>query len=153
MWASILLLLPSSVYLFISRHCGMKRPGPTLRVLLHETGSTPDIWLVPYMWLAGVCISYNSWYRIYNGGPRKGCNRDNCLIAIVAVFVGKKRFLCESSSSHVKLAKDKVEASNFILQGQCDMVKIGFIKLFIKLLARRRPSARRRPYHVALHFI
>ena len=38
----------------------MKRPGPTLRVLLRETGSTLDIRLVPYMWLAGVCISYNS---------------------------------------------------------------------------------------------
>jgi hypothetical protein len=32
-------------------------------------------------------------------------------------FVGMKRFYRESPSSHVKLAKDKVEASNFILQG------------------------------------
>ena len=38
----------------------MKRPGPTLRVRLRETGSTLDIWLVPYMWPAGVSISYNS---------------------------------------------------------------------------------------------
>ncbi len=38
----------------------MKWPGPTLRVRLCETGSTPDIRLVPYMWLAGVCLSYNS---------------------------------------------------------------------------------------------
>ena len=56
-----------------------------------------------------------------------GCNRDNCLIAVVVVFVGKKRFLCGSPSSHVKYAKDKVESSNFILQGQCDMVKVGLL--------------------------
>ena len=26
--------------ILIRRHCGMKRPGPTLHVLLRETGST-----------------------------------------------------------------------------------------------------------------
>ena len=35
----------------------MKRPGPTLHVRLRETGSAIDIWLVPYMRLAGVCLS------------------------------------------------------------------------------------------------
>ena len=29
--------------------------------------------------------------------------------------------------SHVKYVKDKVEASNFILQGLCDMVKVGLL--------------------------
>ena len=49
----------------------MKRPGPTLRVRLRETGSTTDIWLVPYMWLAGVCLSLFSWLCIFNGGPER----------------------------------------------------------------------------------
>ena len=35
----------------------MKRPGPTLRVRLRETGSTTDIRLVSYIWLAGVSLS------------------------------------------------------------------------------------------------
>ena len=34
----------------------MKRPRPTLRVLLRETGSALDIWLIPYMRL-GVSVS------------------------------------------------------------------------------------------------
>ena len=38
----------------------MKRPEPTLRVRLRETGSATNIWLVPYMRLAGVCRSYHS---------------------------------------------------------------------------------------------
>ena len=57
----------------------MKQPGPTLR----ETGSALDIWLVPYLRLAGVCLSHISGYGNCNGGPRKGCSRDNCLINVV----------------------------------------------------------------------
>ena len=34
----------------------MKRP-PTDLTHLRETGSTLDIWLVPYKWLGGVCLS------------------------------------------------------------------------------------------------
>ena len=46
----------------------------------------------------------------------------------MAVLVGKETGSCSGSpSSHVKHAKDKVEASNFILQGQCDMVKVGLL--------------------------
>ena len=41
-------------------------------------------------------------------------------------FVGKGGSFYESPS-HVKYAKDKVEASNFILQGLCDMVKVGLL--------------------------
>ena len=63
----------------------MKRPRPTLRVLLRETGSTTDIWLAPYMRLAGVCLSLFRRLSIFNGGPRKGCNRDNYLIDVVVV--------------------------------------------------------------------
>jgi hypothetical protein len=32
------------------------------------------------------------------------------------MFIGKKRFLCESPRNHIKLAKDKVESSKFVLQ-------------------------------------
>ena len=35
--------------------------------------------------------------------------------------------LFTKAPSHVKYAKDKVEASNFILQGLCDMVKVGLL--------------------------
>ena len=43
----------------------MKRPGPTLHVIVHETGSTTDMQLVLHKWLAGVCLSYYQ-YLIYN---------------------------------------------------------------------------------------
>ena len=32
--------------ILIRRYCGMKRPGPTLLVLVQETGSTTDMQLV-----------------------------------------------------------------------------------------------------------
>ena len=37
--------------------------------------------------------------------------------------------LFTKAPSHVKYAKDKVEASNFILQGAGDMVTVSFMKL------------------------
>ena len=46
-------------------HSGMKRPGPTLHVIVHETGSTTDMQLVLHKWLAGVYLSYYSQYLIY----------------------------------------------------------------------------------------
>ena len=61
----------------------MKRPGPTLRVLLRETGSTLDIWLVPYMWLAGVSLSYFSDMAFATEGPEQGIQSDNYLINVV----------------------------------------------------------------------
>ena len=50
----------------------MKRPGPTLRVRLRETGSTPDMRLVPYLWLAGVCLSLNRWPLHFQWRARNG---------------------------------------------------------------------------------
>ena len=50
----------------------MKRPGLTLRVRLHETGSALDIWLVPYMRLAGDCLSYFSDMAFTTEGPESG---------------------------------------------------------------------------------
>ena len=50
----------------------MKRPGPTLRVHLRETGSALDIWLVPYMRLAGVYLSYFSDMAFAMEGLEKG---------------------------------------------------------------------------------
>ena len=52
----------SCASVYICGIVGSKRPGPTLRVLLRETGSALDIWLVPYMRLTGVCLSYISRY-------------------------------------------------------------------------------------------
>ena len=63
----IVTLSCASVY--ICGIVGSKRPGPTLRVLLRETGSALDIWLVPYMRLAGVCLSYFSGCDICKRGP------------------------------------------------------------------------------------
>ena len=83
MWALDHTIVTPSRALVILLDCLMKRLGPTLRGLIRETGSALDIWLVPYMQLAGVCLSHNSQYGIFNGGPRKGCNRDNYLIGVV----------------------------------------------------------------------
>jgi len=55
-------------------------------------------------------------------GPEKEAVETTIVSMLWLMFVGKKRFLCESPRSHVKLAKDKVEASNFILQGACDLI-------------------------------
>ena len=35
--------------------------------------------------------------------------------------------LFTTGPNHVKYAKDKLETSNFILQGQCDMVMVGLL--------------------------
>ena len=50
----------------------MKRPGPTLRVLLRETGSALHIWFVPYMRLAGVCLSSTGSMASSTEGPERG---------------------------------------------------------------------------------
>ena len=50
----------------------MKRPGPTLRVRLCETGSAIDIWLVPDMRLAGVCLSSNGGMAFSMEGHERG---------------------------------------------------------------------------------
>ena len=50
----------------------MKRP-PTDLTLLRETGSTLDIWLVPYKWLGGVCLSNISDAKTFaTEGPDRG---------------------------------------------------------------------------------
>ena len=43
--------------LWILRDSKMKRPGPTLHVHAHETGSALDVQLVLHKQLAGVCLS------------------------------------------------------------------------------------------------
>ena len=50
----------------------MKRARPTLRVRLRETGSTLDIWLVPYKWPRGVCLSDISDTTFTTEGPERG---------------------------------------------------------------------------------
>ena len=47
--------------ILIWRHCGMKRPGPTLHVRLRETGSTDRLTYSSCIgWMAGVCPSHFS---------------------------------------------------------------------------------------------
>src|ERR1041385_8957386 len=92
------------------RQCLMKRP-PTDLTCLRETGSTLDIWLVPYKVAGGVSVSLHQRCEdVCNGGPQQGCSRDNCGIGVVACFrrIESGSFL-ETPSSHVKIAKDKVE--------------------------------------------
>ena len=106
----------------------MKRPGPTLRVRLRETGSTTDIRLVPYMWLAGVSFSLFSWSSHFQWRARKGCLNMQLLDRCCGHKIRRyEAVLFTKAPSHVKHAKDKVEASNFILQGLCDMVKVGLL--------------------------
>ena len=59
-------VIASFMYFGYWWHSGMKRPGPTLHVIAHETGSTTNMQLVLHKCLAGVCISYYSQYLIYN---------------------------------------------------------------------------------------
>ena len=60
------------MHLLISLDSMMKQPGPALCVLLRETGSAIDIWLVPYMRLAGVCLSSNGSMTFSTEGPKRG---------------------------------------------------------------------------------
>ena len=54
------LVATSFCALWILRDSKMKRPGPTLHVLTHDTGSALDMQLVLHKQLAGVCLSYYS---------------------------------------------------------------------------------------------
>ena len=60
LWALMFLLSLHFRVLCILRDGGMKRPGPTLRVGLRETGSALDMWFAPHKRPAGVCISHHS---------------------------------------------------------------------------------------------
>ena len=47
--------------------------APTDLTRLRETGSTLDIWLVPYKWLGGVCLSNISDAKMFaTEGPDRG---------------------------------------------------------------------------------
>ena len=46
----------------------MQRPGPTLRVVLREAGSAPDMQLVLHKQLAGVSRSHFSKNQLSNSG-------------------------------------------------------------------------------------
>ena len=101
MWASVLYLLPSLVKLFILLDCLMKRPGPTLRILLCETGSTINIWLAPYKWLVGVCLSSNGGMAFSTEGPERGVIETNILSALWLKFVGRSAVLLQIGRAHV----------------------------------------------------
>jgi hypothetical protein len=55
------------------RHCWIASGlRPTLRLLLRETSSMTNIWLVSYMWLGGCQLLLFSGYDFSNGGPLAG---------------------------------------------------------------------------------
>src|SRR3954465_14773467 len=67
------------------RQC-LNEASPTDLTHLRETGSTLDIWLVPYKWL-GVYVSLIlAMQRCLQGRARQGCNRGDCGIGVVACF-------------------------------------------------------------------
>jgi hypothetical protein len=57
-----------SLLFWLLRHCETQRPGPTLRVVLRETGSATNMQLVLHKRLAGVSRSHFSESQISNGG-------------------------------------------------------------------------------------
>src|SRR4051812_36326397 len=67
------------------RQCLMKRP-PTDLTRLRETGSTLDMWLVPYKWPGGVCPSALAMRRCLQQWPHRGCNRDDWGSVLCHVF-------------------------------------------------------------------
>ena len=77
MWALDHIIVTLSRALVILLDCLMKRPGPTLRVLLCETGSIIDICLIPYMRLAGVCLYSNGSMAFSTEGPERGVIETN----------------------------------------------------------------------------
>ena len=89
----------NSIFVTLSRaliillDCLMKWPGPTLRVLLRETGSALDIWLVPYMRLAGVCLSSTGGMAFSTEGPKRGVIEANILSALWLKFAGRSAIL------------------------------------------------------------
>src|SRR3954465_13083426 len=85
--------------------------APTGLTRLRETGSTLDIWLVPYKWLGGVCLSNISDAKMFaTGGPDRGVIEtigDRCC----GMFFRRIETVLslETPSSHIKLAQAKVE--------------------------------------------
>ena len=91
----------------------MKQPRPTLRVLLRETGSTLDIWLVPYKWLGGVCRSNISDAKTFaTEGPDRGVIESIVGLVLWHVFRRIETVLSRKPYHQCKTCKkDKVEAS------------------------------------------
>jgi hypothetical protein len=55
------------------RYCWIASgPQPTLRIILHETGSTTDVRLASYKWLGGCQFLLFSGHGFCNGGPLAG---------------------------------------------------------------------------------
>ena len=62
---------------------------PTDLTRLRETGSTLDIWLVPYKWLGGVCLSKISFAKMFaTEGPDRGVIETTAGLVLWLVFVG-----------------------------------------------------------------
>ena len=56
---------------------------------LHETGSTLDIWLVPYKWMGGVCLSKISFAKTFaTEGPDRGVIETIAGLVLWLVLVG-----------------------------------------------------------------
>src|ERR1043165_4616123 len=84
--------------------------APTDLARLCETGSTLDIWLVPYKWLAGVCLSNISDAKMFpTEVPDMGVIQKIMELVLWHVFRRIETIpALETPISHVKLAKDKV---------------------------------------------
>src|SRR3954468_12540053 len=87
------------------RQCLMKRP-PTDLQRLRETGSTLDIWLVPYKVAGGVCLPALAMRRCLQRRAPTGGNRDGWETVLWLVFRRIETVLSlETPSSHVKIAQ------------------------------------------------
>ena len=63
--------------------------APTDLTRLHETGSTLDIWLVPYKWLGGVCLSNIRFAKTFaTEGPDRGVIETIAGLVLWLVFAG-----------------------------------------------------------------
>src|SRR3954466_828133 len=63
--------------------------APTNLTRLHESGSTLDIWLVPYKWLGGVCLSNISFAKTFaTKGPDNGVIETIAGLVLWLVFEG-----------------------------------------------------------------
>src|ERR1041385_5518148 len=87
-WHRIFIRYPPTCSHLASRQCLMKRPPPDL-TRLRETGSTLDIWLVPYK-VAGGCLSLciSDAQMFATEGPDRGVIETIAGLALWLVFAG-----------------------------------------------------------------
>jgi hypothetical protein len=104
MWALIILLLPFTCTFHICDIVGLQAASRT-DLMLRRDGFTLDVQLV-CMWLRrGVSFSSLVDMIFAMEGPLQGLKEQYSYRCCGFMFIGKKRFLCESPRSHVKHSK------------------------------------------------